>query len=179
MPRAVTQRHSAQQRRRDLTCVSRVRPAFPFKGPLAQLHTQELHSKPGGAKGAALFGVLIFCLLPLLIGPCSGLSAEISPVTSYNSPLPAAGSNGYISITSEKKKYRLRCSRAQLSSSATTSGCCQDQQLAQLFQRSDQRFKETLVPLCCVVFPDRSVFWLAMPPLKHSSLQNIYCETER
>lgn len=52
--------------------------------------TQELHLKPGGAEGAALFGVLIFCLLPLLIGPCSGPSAEISLVTSYNSPLPCS-----------------------------------------------------------------------------------------
>lgn len=90
--------------------MSQVRPTFPFKGLLAQLNTRELHSKPGGAKGAALFGVLIFCLLPLLIGPCSGLSAEISPVTSYNSPLPAAGSNGAgcISITSEKKKKKKK-----------------------------------------------------------------------
>lgn len=65
-------------------------------------HAALTHLKPGGAEGAALFGVLIFCLLPLLIGPCSGLSAEISPVTSSNSPPPAAGSNGagHISFTS-------------------------------------------------------------------------------
>lgn len=78
----------------DLTSVSQVRLTLPFKAPLALLSTLRLHLKPGGAKGAALFGVLIFCLLPLLIGPCSGWSAEISPVTSYNSPLPAAESNG-------------------------------------------------------------------------------------
>lgn len=103
---SLTQYHSAQQKQSDFTSVLQVMLTSPFKAPLTRLNTQRLHSKPGGAVGAALFGVLIFCLLPLLIGPCSGLSAEISPVTSYNSPLPAAGSNGagYISITSLKKK---------------------------------------------------------------------------
>lgn len=142
---------SEQQKQSDVTSVLQVRLTVPFKWLFTKPNTQELHLKPGGAEGAALFGVLIFCLLPLPIGPRSGLSTEISPVTSYNSPLPAAASNGAgcISITLKK---RLRRSRAQLSTSTTPSGCCQDQQLTQLLHHLDLHFKETLVHLCCIVF---------------------------
>lgn len=96
-----------QNRNSDLTVVLQVKRTLPCKSLSS---TQELHLKPGGAEGAALFGVLIFCLLPLLIGPCSGPSAEISLVTSYNSPLPAAGSNGAgdISITSTEQEGKKK-----------------------------------------------------------------------
>ena len=99
-----------QNRNSDLTVVLQVKRTLPCK-------TQELHLKPRGAEGAALFGVLIFCLLPLLIGPCSGPSAEISLVTSYNSPLPAAGSNGAgdISITSTEQEGKKKPKQNQQS----------------------------------------------------------------
>lgn len=159
-----------------------VRLTFPFKGLLAQLSAQELHSKPGGAKGAALFGVLIFCLLPLLIGPCSGLSAEISPVTSYNSPLPAAGSSGAgcISITSkknQKKQVAVQQSTVILLSYPIRVLSRPAISAAVLTFRS--ALQGDAGPFVLHGFSRQVCFWFVTLPLKHSSLLKIYCEIER
>lgn len=42
----------------------------------------------------------------------------------------------------KKEPDCVQCKRAQLSSSTSPPRCCEDQQLAQLFQHSDERFRE-------------------------------------
>lgn len=91
-----------------------------------------------GAVGAALLAALIFCLLPLLIGPRSALSVQISPVTSYNHPPPPPpspqpwGPRCRALYSNVLRKHRLWVQPSAADLLGCESG--RAQQLAQMFQ---------------------------------------------
>lgn len=160
IPRAITQHHSEQQKQNDVTSVLQVRLTFLFKRVFTQFNMQE------DLRELLCLVFSFSACYPCWLGHAPVCPQRLAPsqvTTRLSLQLGAIASAGCISITSKKKKEkrkRLWRSRAKLSTSTTPSGCCQDQQLTQLLQYSDQCFKETLVHLCCMVFLERpSIGW--------------------